>query len=235
MARQRRLPSNQNIYHIVLKGINANVIFTADNDYKYFLKFFKNACTEYDAELLAYCLMDNHIHLLIKFNQDNIAEMFKSFGAKYVPKYNANHSRTGPLFNGRYYSSPINDDRYLLAVLRYIHYNPVKARICRSIEEYRWSSYQEYSEHKNNVCDISFIENMFTQAELEMLHIIDDSVLDETFVINSRINGTDENEIEQFITRNKERNVDEMIEIFKRAKLSKKSIASHLNIDRRSL
>ena len=235
MARHKRFISQHNIYHIVLKGINANTIFYNDNDYVSFLKYFKEVCNNYNVELLAYCLMSNHIHLMLKLKEDNIAEMFKSFGARYVPKYNINHGRIGPLFNGRYYSSPINDEDYLLAVLRYIHFNPVNAGVANSLEEYKWCSYNEYLKHCSNICDVNYIESMFSKKELQMLHIIDDSVLDETFIINSRINGADECDIISFLNRNEKRNVEELIEMLKRAKVSKKGIAKALKIDRRKL
>lgn len=232
MARHKRFLSENNIYHIVLKGINANEIFFNDNDYISFIKYFKQACNDYNVELLAYCIMNNHVHLMLKFNENNMTEMFKSFGARYVPKYNLNHSRIGPLFNGRYYSSPINDDAYLFAVLRYIHYNPVKAGVCNTLGEYKWSSYNEYIKHSANMCDVEYIENILSETELQMLHIIDDSVLDEAFIINSRVNGTDDKEIADFVEKNRNRNIDELIGLLGRANISKRRIAKALNINR---
>ncbi len=235
MARQKRMISEQRIYHIVMKGINANRIFVKDSDYSFFMKFFKEACRDYDVEMLAYCLMSNHIHLMLKFNDDNMTEMFKSFGAKYVPKYNSNHDRIGPLFNGRFYSSPINDDGYLLAVIRYIHYNPVKAGISKSLDEYRWSSYKEYSGSNEGVADTEFIKNMYSDSDLQLLHIIDNDVLDEAFIFDSWIDGADYSDVAGFLKENEKRNKEELIELLKRAKISKSKIANFLRIDKRNI
>ena len=235
MPRQCRLLSEQNIYHIVMKGINANPIFFDDNDYKSFLKYFKIACKDYNVEILAYCVMNNHIHFMLKFNGKTMAELFKSFGARFVPKYNAVHSRVGPLFNGRYYSSPINDDRYLLSVLRYIHYNPVKSGICKNLCDYKWSSYNEYFEHNGLIANINYIENLYSENELQMLHIIDDQVLDDAFVFTGIIYGVDEEEIIDFLRNNENRDKNDLIRILKQAKISKRKISKHLTIDRRSM
>ena len=122
MPRPIRLLSEANVYHIVLKGINSEQIFYDDNDYITFLKVLKKSCDDYDVQVLAYCLMNNHIHLLLKFSENNIPQVFKSIGASFVLRYNNKYMRTGSLFNGRYYSKAVNTDEYLLTVLKYIHF-----------------------------------------------------------------------------------------------------------------
>ncbi len=139
MPRHKRLLSEANIYHIVLKGINSQQLFFDDSDYQCFLRLFNNCSKAYNAKIIAYCIMNNHIHLLIKFDSSDFSALFKSFGASFVPWYNQRYNRSGPLFNGRFYSKPVNDDAYLCAVVKYIHYNPVKAGICSSLSEYKWS------------------------------------------------------------------------------------------------
>ena len=235
MPRHTRILSENKMYHIVLKGINSNNIFLSDNDYKLFLKYFKEACVDYNVEIIAYCLMSNHVHFILKFGSEHMAEMFKSFGAKYVPKYNYNHSKTGPLFNGRYYSSPINDDDYLFAVLRYIHYNPVNAGICATPGDYNWSSYNDYLYHNKNIVDISFIESILTDSEFEAIHIVDDNVLDEFFIMNSKVNGIKQNDIIAFIDKNKNRSQDKMVELLRKAGATKNMISKTLNISRKKL
>ena len=76
MPRPIRLLSEANVYHIVLKGINSEQIFYDDNDYITFLKVLKKSCDDYDVQVLAYCLMNNHIHLLLKFSENNIPQVF---------------------------------------------------------------------------------------------------------------------------------------------------------------
>ena len=235
MPRHTRILSENKIYHIVLKGINSNDIFLSDNDYKLFLKYFKEACVDYNVEIIAYCLMSNHVHFILKFSNEHMAEMFKSFGAKYVPKYNYIHSKTGPLFNGRYYSSPINDDEYLFAVLRYIHYNPVSAGISREPGDYSRSSYNDYIYHNNSITDISFIESLLSDSEFEALHIVDDNILDEFFIMNSKVNGIKQKEIVDFVEVHKNLSQEEMIELLQKAGATKSIIASVLNISRKRL
>ncbi len=235
MPRHARVLSENKIYHIVLKGINSNNIFLSDGDYKIFIKCFKNTCVEYNVEILAYCLMTNHVHFILKFNNENMPEMFKSFGAKYVPKYNYTHSKTGPLFNGRYYSSPINDDDYLFAALRYIHYNPVSAGICKRVDEYKWSSYNEYIERKGNITDTEFIGKLLSDSDFKAIHIVDDRALDEFFIMNSKINGIKQNDIIAFLDKNKDRSQDEVIDLLLRAGATKNMISKTLNISRKKL
>ena len=88
--------------------------------------------------------MNNHIHLLIKEGQEELGTVFRRIGAKYVYWYNRKYSRRGHLFQDRYKSEVVEDDGYLLTVLRYIHQNPLKAGIVKNIEQYPWSSYQDY-------------------------------------------------------------------------------------------
>ena len=235
MPRHTRLISEAKIYHIVLKGVNSNTLFFDKGDYESFLKYFKTACTNYKIEIYAYCIMSNHIHLLLKADDDNIPEMFKSFGATFVPKYNAYHSRTGPMFNGRFYSSPINDDEYLFSVIRYIHFNPLKAGIVEKPEEYEWSSYREYLTHSGTITDREFIEKLLSDEEFATLHIADDEALLRCFIENSKVFPLSNQEIELFISNNSHRDVMELAEILKKSGVSKRKISSLLNIDRRTI
>ena len=105
-----RILSDANVYHIVLKGINSEQIFFDEDDYLSFMNVLKVSCSNYNALLYAFCIMNNHVHLLIKFNENNMPQMFKSFGASFVFRYNKKYNRSGSLFNGRYFSKAINDD-----------------------------------------------------------------------------------------------------------------------------
>lgn len=170
MPRPIRLLSEANVYHIVLKGINSEQIFYDDNDYINFLKVLKKSCDDYDVQVLAYCLMNNHIHLLLKFSENNIPQVFKSIGASFVLRYNNKYMRTGSLFNGRYYSKAVNTDEYLLTVLKYIHFNPVSARLCESPADWKWSSYNEYVTKTEKFCNIEFIYGIIDKSQFFELH-----------------------------------------------------------------
>lgn len=235
MARPLRVFSESKTYHIILKGINSQKLFFDDSDYKFFLDSFYETCQNYDVKIYAYCLMSNHIHLLLHFNENNVPVFFKSFGAKYVPKYNYYHNRNGSLFNGRYYCKNVNDDEYLFSVLRYIHYNPVKAGIVHSPEEYMYSSYNEYIYERTRYTDISFIYSIIGKEEFNDLHKSDENPVNE-FIVEYDINKNDE----QFIYQNiqlmlKSMTVEEVINVLKGLKMSKAKISKYLNVDRRTL
>ena len=235
MARHTRFLSEEKIYHVVLKGINADNIFTNEKDCSSFLQYFKDCCKEYDVKIYAYCIMSNHVHLLLKFSGEDTAGMFKSFGAKYVPKYNYVHSRVGPLFNGRYYSSPVNHDEYLLSVVRYIHLNPVNAGICKHPGDYRWSSYNEYKTNKDGISDRKFVQSILTDTEFDELHIVDNKALDEFFIQNARVFGSRETDLAEYVERNSDKDFDELVRVLKLSGASKRQIARALNVDIRKI
>ena len=90
--------------------------------------------------------MGNHFHLFMRFSSETIGQVFKRIGSKYVYWYNIKYLRKGHLFQDRFNSEPVEDDSYFLTVIRYIHQNPVKAGLCKKLEDYRYSSYNEYLE-----------------------------------------------------------------------------------------
>ncbi len=142
----------------MLRGINKQDIFFDDEDrarFLYTLQKYKSVC---GYEIYGYCLMRNHIHLLIKEGKESISQAMKRIGTSFVYWYNLKYERCGHLFQDRYKSEPVEDDRYLLVVLRYIHQNPVKALQVSNPALYKWSSYRDYIDNKNNkLTDIDFI------------------------------------------------------------------------------
>ncbi len=128
----------------MLRGINKQQIFEDSEDYEKFLQII-HECKEIDNfNVYAYCLMGNHIHLLLKVNDVPIASVFKRIAGKFVYWYNVKYKRCGHLFQDRFKSESVEDDTYLMTVLRYIHQNPVKAKICKKPQDYKYSSYNEY-------------------------------------------------------------------------------------------
>ena len=125
MPRKSRAKSENGIYHIMLRGINKQIIFEDEEDNKKFLEVLKECKDICDFKLFAYCLMGNHIHLLLKVEKEELEQIFKRIGARFVYWYNLKYKRSGHLFQDRFKSEPINDDNYFLNVLHYIHQNPV--------------------------------------------------------------------------------------------------------------
>ena len=144
MPRTARKISKTGIYHLVLRGINRQTIFEEDEDAIKFLDTLQRYQKECDFEIYAYCLMGNHIHLLVKEGKEKIGQTMKRIGVSYVYWYNYKYDRSGHLFQGRYKSEVVEDDSYLLVVFRYIHQNHLKAKMVKDIEDYQWSSYHEY-------------------------------------------------------------------------------------------
>lgn len=144
MPRQARKKSESEIYHAMLRGINQQQIFEDAEDCDKFIQILQECKTISGFKLFAYCLMGNHIHLLIKPEDEPIEQVFKRIGGRYVYWYNVKYRRTGHLFQDRFKSEPVEDDGYFLAAIRYIHQNPLKAGICMRIEDYEYSSYGEY-------------------------------------------------------------------------------------------
>ncbi|GMQ58692.1 hypothetical protein AN1V17_30870 [Vallitalea sediminicola] len=143
MARQKRERSKSGIYHIMLRGIDKRNIFLDDEDREKFLNTLLKAKQSGGFSLYAYCLMDNHVHLLIKENEE-IGNSIKRITVSYVQWHNNKYGRTGHLFENRYKSEVVENENYLLKVARYIHQNPVKANIIKSPAIYIWSSYNKY-------------------------------------------------------------------------------------------
>ncbi len=162
MPRTARRKSETDIYHIMIRGINRQNIFVDDEDNKRLIDTLARYRREVEYELYAYCLMGNHLHLLIKEGNEALSNTMRRIGASYVYWYNWQYDRKGHLFQDRFKSEPVEEDSYFLTVLRYIHQNPLKAGITNNIEHYKWSSYQEYIKEAQIVA-VDFVLAMFAE------------------------------------------------------------------------
>ncbi len=144
MPRHAREKSETGIYHIMVRGINRQEIFHDADDYQKYLDTLSRVKEEKHFQVLGYCLMTNHLHLLINEGKSDISDIMKRIGVSYAYWYNWKYQRNGHVFQDRYKSESVEDDAYLLTVIRYIHQNPVKAGIVKRPEEYRYSSCQDY-------------------------------------------------------------------------------------------
>ena len=155
MPRQARRKSESGIYHIMLRGINQQQIFEDEEDGFRFLETLSKYKEQCGYEIYAYCLMGNHIHILLKEGKENLTLVLKRIAGSYVYWYNWKYRRCGHLFQDRFKSEPVEDDAYFLTVIRYIHQNPIKAGICKNIDGYKFSSYNEYI-NKPNLVNVDF-------------------------------------------------------------------------------
>lgn len=164
MPRKARKRAESGIYHVMLRGIDRQLIFEDTEDYCRFLDIVQECKKLCCFELYAYCLMGNHVHLLLKEQEETLETIFKRIGGRYVYYYNVKYQRVGHLFQDRFKSEPVEDDAYFLTVLRYIHQNPVKAKLCTKVEDYPYSSFVEYLCDSNAV-DTGFVLSMIDRTE----------------------------------------------------------------------
>jgi len=165
MPRYQRRISSSGVYHVMIRGNEKKEIFFENNDRKKFIEILSIKKRENQFELYSYCLMDNHVHLIINELNDSIAHIMKSINVSYVFYFNKKYRRVGHLFQDRFKSEVIENDAYLLSATRYIHRNPVKAGIVDSPNAYEWSSFTEYVDLKNTnkLTDTEFILNMLSE------------------------------------------------------------------------
>jgi len=176
-----------------LRGINKQVIFEDEQDSLFFIEtllLYKQVC---GYQVFAYCLMSNHVHLVIKTGQEPLDRIFRRIAGRYSYWYNNKYQRVGHLFQDRYLSEPVDSDAYLLAVIRYVHQNPLAARMVRDFGEYPYCSFSDYLDDKiESLADTEFILGMLgSKAEFIRFHRIanDDKCLE---VSDRRFYLTDE-------------------------------------------
>lgn len=128
----------------MLRGVNQQQIFEDREDCERFLQIVKDCKAISGYKLFAYCLMGNHIHLLIQENKELIDQIIKRIGSRFVYWYNIKYQRVGHLFQDRFKSEPVEDDAYFACVVRYIHQNPIKAGLCNGITNYEFSSFNAF-------------------------------------------------------------------------------------------
>jgi putative transposase len=140
MPRPPRLEFPEAVYHVTTRGNERKAIFRDDRDREEFLHGLAKYRDRFGFRLLAFCLMTNHVHLAIRTDEAPLSRIMASLQSRYAQRFNRRHRRVGHLFQGRYKSLLVQQDRHLIALIRYIHWNPVRARIVRRSRDYPWSS-----------------------------------------------------------------------------------------------
>lgn len=178
--RRPRKRSNSGIYHIILRGINRQDIFYDDEDYKHFLNTIEQMKTNNQFVLHGYCLMTNHVHMLIQENTDTISRIMSRIGTSYAWWYNRKYERSGHVFQGRFGSECVENDDYLLTVIRYIHNNPIKAAMVQKPEDYKWSSIHAYygvKEYQTGLIDSSFALSIIDKDRERAMHLFEEFMM----------------------------------------------------------
>ena len=143
MPRRPRIKLADVPQHVVQRGINREPCFFAEEDYHFYLHWLQKSAADWHCAIHAYVLMTNHVHLLVTAEKpDGIAKLMQSIGRRYVQYINRSYRRTGSLWEGRFKSSLVQAEEYLLTCMRYIELNPVRANMVNDPAQYRWSSYR---------------------------------------------------------------------------------------------
>ena len=159
MPRSARKRSEADIYHVIVRGEGRQLLFENDEDRLCFMRMLSASLDRNAAEVLAWCLMSNHVHLLLRVEFAKMPRLMQGLMSGYAVYFNKEHDHVGHVFASRYNSVPIDSDEYLMTVVRYIHFNPVKERVSSSCE-YRWSSYNDYL-FGNGLTDTGFVLEVF--------------------------------------------------------------------------
>lgn len=150
MTRKQRIYSYSGFMHIIERGIGQQLLFEDSQDYSYYISLMEKYSKETAVKINAYCLMDNHVHILIYDSTGAISKMMQKIGVSYANYFNTKYDRVGHLFQDRFKSEIITSERYLVCVFRYILNNPKAAGICPA-SEYPWSSYHLYEDETSFV------------------------------------------------------------------------------------
>lgn len=142
MARRPRAETEAGIWHVYARGNNRETIFRGLADLTEYLTLLDHVSEWCRWRCLSYCLMPNHVHLLIETTEPNLGIGMRELHGRYARAFNKAHGRCGHVFQGRYGSKRIKDDTHLWTEARYVALNPVKARLCRAPEDWRWSSHR---------------------------------------------------------------------------------------------
>ena len=156
--RTARKLSNSGYMHLISRGIGHQIIFEDSDDYQFFLHQLARISTEECISVLAYCLMANHIHLLVYDKNGNTPSLMRRLGTTYAIYFNNKYERAGHVFQNRFMNQNIETETQLLVVFRYILNNPVKAGICPA-SHYEWSSFHAYMDPGSFV-DSSLLERL---------------------------------------------------------------------------
>ncbi len=168
MPRTARRKSETGIYHVIIRGANRQEIFHDDEDRIRFLETLERYKRKAGIKIYGWCLMDNHIHIIIKEGIEELAITMKRIGVSFVSYYNCKYGTTGHLFQDRFRSEVVESNEYLITVIRYIHKNPVKARLVKLPLDWKWSSCSGYYGEKSypqGLLDSELILGLFSEEK----------------------------------------------------------------------
>ncbi|MBI5327113.1 MAG: transposase [Deltaproteobacteria bacterium] len=165
MARKPRIEFNGAFYHVITRGNQQQKTFKERNDFQKYMEILSSYKQKYNFLVYAYILMSNHVHLLIETAQTPLSKILQGINQSYTMYFNRKYKTSGHLFQGRYKAILCDRDEYLLVLIKYIHHNPVRAKIVERPDEYEWSSYRHYVQRQEQagIVDTDHVLRMFSE------------------------------------------------------------------------
>ena len=189
MSRKARIYSESGVYHVMLRGINRQDIFESEKDYIKFLYEIRRVAFSVDETgrpmkpglvVYAYCLMPNHVHLLVKELDVKISDAIKCISGSYAGYFNLKYEHVGHLFQDRFRSENVSDMEYFVTLLRYIHQNPIAAGLVDNVKDYRWSSWREFDPDLKSCVPVCCTGAVFQKISFDALKELVDEPLPKT-------------------------------------------------------
>ena len=172
MARKQRTHYPGALYHVMVRGNNGERILAEALHKDEYIKILSHYKQQFSFKIYAFCIMDNHAHFLIEVNNTPLSTIMQRVQQVYTQRYNRKYARTGHVFQQRYKALPCKKEEYLLQLIKYIHYNPIRAKIVNSIKDYLWSSHSQYiGKVKNDLADVTTILEMFSGNRKEAVKL----------------------------------------------------------------
>jgi len=163
--RKPRIEFEGAFYHVITRGNQRQKTFRDQEDFRKYLEILSNYKQRYNFLLYAYILMNNHVHLLLETAQTPLSKILQGINQSYTMYFNKKYKTSGHLFQGRYKAILCDRDEYLLALIKYIHHNPLRAKIAELPDEYEWSSYRQYAQRQGHpgIVDTDNVLRMFSE------------------------------------------------------------------------
>ena len=164
MARKPRIEFEGAFYHVLTRGNQKQKIFKENDDLNIYLEILFDYKKRYNYYLFSYVLMSNHVHLLIQTQKTPLSKILQGVNQRYTAYFNRKYKTVGHLFQGRYKAILCDRDEYMLSLVKYIHMNPVRARVAESPAGYKWSSHSTYSKRiTEGIVDTDIVLRMFSE------------------------------------------------------------------------